>query len=98
MPKAVPTVDRSKVQEAAHNPPPALPESPKVRFVRTMSADAPLDLGDGRTIRFEVPVSNVTGDRFAFGTYSTSDPDEIRELRKVVAEKPWLYVFEEPLT
>lgn len=95
MPSAPRTVDRS---EAFAGSPPASPApqpADSVRFIRTMSADAPLDLGEGKTVSFHVPVDNVTGVRAAYGWYETSDPVEIRLLRTVVAEKPYLYVFEE---
>lgn len=96
MPTPVTPVDKTKALDAA----PAAPSGPapaKVRFIRTMSADHPLELGGGRTVRFHVAVSNVTGVRAAFGEYFASDPEEIKALREVVASKPYLYVFEEPL-
>ena len=38
----------------------------------------------------------ATGARAGFGEHYTSDADEIKALRKVVATKPYLYVYEEP--
>lgn len=95
MPTPVIPVDKTKALDAA----PAEIKAPApetVRFICTMGADQPLDLGGNRVISFHVPVNNVTGVRAAFGEYFTSDSEEIKALREVVATKPYLYVYEEP--
>lgn len=88
-------VDRSE----ALNVPPAAPVSSEpakvVRFVRTMSPDQPLELANGTVVSFHIPVDNVTRARAAYGWYETSDAAEIKLLREVVAQKPYLYVFEQ---
>ena len=95
MPNPVIPVDRVKALDAA--PAERQATAPEeVRFIRTMSADAPLELGGDRVVVFHVAINNVTGARASFGEHYTSDADEIKALRKVVATKPYLYVYEEP--
>ena len=95
MPTLVTPVDKAKALDAAPAERKA-PASETIRFIRTMSADQPLELGGNKSVSFHVAVDNITGDRAAFGEYYTSDSDEIKALREVVATKPHLYVYEEP--
>jgi hypothetical protein len=95
MPTPVTPIDKAKALDAAPAERKAT-ASETVRFIRTMSADQPLELGGNRVVRFHVAINNVTGVRAAFGEHYTSDPDEIKALREVVATKPYLYVYEEP--
>lgn len=95
MPTPAKTVDRAEALEQPPAPAPSASTSKPVRFVRTMSPDYPLELGEGRVVQFHIPVDNVTRTRAAYGWYETSDPAEIGLLRKVVKEQPHLYVFEQ---
>jgi hypothetical protein len=95
MPTLVTPVDKAKALDTAPAERKAT-ASETVRFIRTMSPDQPLELGSNRVVSFHVAINNVTGARAAFGEYCTSDSDEIKALREVVATKPHLYVYEEP--
>jgi hypothetical protein len=95
MPTPVIPVDKAKAMDSAPSERQAT-ATEEVRFIRTMSADQPLELGGDRVVIFHVAINNVTGARAAFGEHYTSDIDEIKALRKVVAAKPHLYVYEEP--
>jgi hypothetical protein len=95
MPAPVNIVDKTKAMDAVPAASIAKVQE-KVRFIRTMSPDYPLELGTGVQIQFHIPVSNVTGARAAYGEYLSSDPEEIKALREVVAKQPYLYVFEQP--
>ena len=90
----IPTVSKEKALEVPVAAPVAAPEAPSVRFVRTMGAGTPVPVGPDRTITFNVPVNNQTGEPVSYGWYETSKADEIAALRKAAAD-PNMYVFEQ---
>lgn len=96
MAAALKTVTREEALSMHATPttkPSAAPRA-TVRFIRTMSPDQPLELGDGKSIHFHIPVNNVTGQCASYGTYLTDIPEEIEAIRKIKKEMPHLYVYE----
>ena len=66
MPTPVIPVDKAKAMDSAPSERQAT-ATEEVRFIRTMSADQPLELGGDRVVVFHVAINNVTGARAAFG-------------------------------
>ena len=89
----IPIISKDKALEV----PVAAPAAPakKVRFVKTLGGGDPVPVGKDRTITFNVPVNNQTGELCSYGWYETDDADEIAALRKLVAEHPYYYVLEQ---
>jgi hypothetical protein len=87
-------VAKEDALEAPPVPPPAARTLKPVRFVCTLGADKPLDLGNGRMVAFHVPVDNVTQSRAAYGWYETADPLEIATIRAIITDKRRRYLFE----
>ena len=88
------TVSKEKALEVPPSAP-AAAVAPKVRFVKTIGGGDPVPVGKGRTITFNVPVNNQTGELCSYGWYETSDEDEIVVLRDLVANHPYYYVLEQ---
>lgn len=91
----VPTIDSKDALDVAPQPI-VVPTTGKVRFIKTMGPGQPVPVAGDKFIQFHRPVSNQTGELAGWSWYETEDPEEIEQLREVVATKLHLNVYEEP--
>lgn len=92
---ALETVSKEQALKVPPSAPVAAAKPAKVRFVKSMGPGEPVPIADGRTITFNVPVNNQTGEPCAYGWFETTDANEIAALRKLSAEQPHHYIFEQ---